>query len=125
VRYATFVLDPPREALNRAIKARLETMIAEGAIAEVQSLLDLKLDPSLPAMKAVGVKELAAYVRGNCTLEAATAATAGATRRFAKRQRTWLRHRIAADIVASEQYSERIEVRIFRFIRQFLLTRGS
>jgi tRNA dimethylallyltransferase len=125
VRFATLVLDPPREALNHAIEARLEAMIAEGAISEVRNLLDLDLDPSLPAMKAVGVKELAAYVRGNCSLEAAAAAAAGATRRFAKRQRTWLRHRVAADIVVSEQYSERIRVKIFTFIRQFLLTAGS
>ena len=125
VRFATLVLDPPREALNRAIDGRLEAMLAEGAIAEVHSLLDLSLDPSLPAMKAVGVKELAAYARGRCVLESAAAAAKGATRRFAKRQRTWIRHRISADIVASEQYSERIGVRIFRFIRQFLLTGGS
>jgi tRNA dimethylallyltransferase len=122
VRFATLVLDPPREALNRAIDARLDAMIAEGAIAEVQGLLDLGLDPALPAMKAVGVKELAAYVRGRCVLESAAAAAKGATRRFAKRQQTWLRHRIAADMVVSEQYSERIGVKIFTFIRQFLLT---
>ena len=125
VRFATLVLDPPREALNRAIAARLQAMVAEGAIAEVRNLLDLGLDPSLPVMKAVGVKEFAACVRGECTLEAATAAAAGATRRYAKRQQTWIRRRIVADMVASEQYSERIGVRIFRFIRQFLLTAGS
>jgi tRNA dimethylallyltransferase len=124
-RFATIVLNPPREALNRAIDARLEAMIAEGAIAEVRNLLDLDLDPSLPAMKAVGVKELAACVRGQCDLEAAAAAAMGATRRFAKRQRTWLRHHIVGDIVVSEQYSERIGVEIFTFIRQFLLTPGS
>jgi tRNA dimethylallyltransferase len=125
MRFATLVLDPPREALNRAIDVRLEAMIAGGAIAEVRNLLDLGLDPSLPAMKAVGVKELSAYVRGNCALEHAAAAAMGATRRFAKRQRTWIRHRIAADMVVSEQYSERIGLRIFTFIRQFLLTAGS
>ncbi len=124
-RFATLVLDPPRETLNRAIDDRLDAMIAAGAVAEVGALLARRLDPSRPAMKAVGVNELAAYVRGQCSLEQATAAAKAATRRFAKRQRTWLRTQIAADFVVSAQYSERIEQKIFTFIRQFLLTTGS
>jgi tRNA dimethylallyltransferase len=124
-RFATLVLDPPREGLVRAIEARLKQMIAADALAEVRDLLDLGLDPALPAMKAVGVKELAAYVAGNCGMAAATAAAIIATRRFAKRQRTWIRHQIAADFVANEQYSERIRPKIFTFIRQFLLTAAS
>ena len=124
-RFATLVLDPPRDDLIRVIDARLEQMLAAEAIAEVRNLLDLGLDPSLPAMKAVGVKELAAYVRGNCGMEQAAAAAMVATRRFAKRQRTWIRHQIAADFTVTEQYSERFRPKIFTFIRQFLLTAAS
>lgn len=124
-RFGTLVLDPPRDALIDTIDDRLEQMIAADAIAEVRDLLDLGLDPSLPAMKAVGVKELAAYVRGSCGIERAAAAAMVASRRFAKRQRTWIRHQIAADFVVSEQYSERIRPKIFTFIRQFLLTAAS
>jgi tRNA dimethylallyltransferase len=124
-RFATLVLDPPREALIRVIDARLERMLAAEALAEVRDLLDLGLDPSLPAMKAVGVKELAAYVRGSCSMEHAAAAARVATRRFAKRQRTWIRHQVTAHLTVSEQYSERIRPKIFTFIRQFLLTAAS
>lgn len=121
-RYVILVLDPQREALNDAIGTRLDAMIAAGAMAEVQALLDLDLDPMLPAMKAVGVRELAPFVRGACSLEQARVAARVATCRFAKRQRTWLRHQIVPHLGVSEQYSESIRSRIFTFIRQFLLT---
>ena len=124
-RVATVVLDPPRDILIRAIDARLEQMIAADARAEVRDLLALGLDPALPAMKAVGVKELAACIRGSCDIERAAAAAMVASRRFAKRQRTWIRHQIAADLTVREQYSERIWPKIFTFIRQFLLTPAS
>jgi len=84
-------LEPPRELLYARCDDRLEAMVAEGATLEVAALVQRGLDPELPAMKAVGVREFAAYVRGETTLEEALEAAQRETRRYAKRQLTWMR----------------------------------
>jgi tRNA dimethylallyltransferase len=88
-------LEPPREALYARCDARLETMVREGAVDEVAALLARRLDPDLPAMKAVGVREFAAFVRGEASLADALARAQMETRRYAKRQSTWLRGQMA------------------------------
>jgi tRNA dimethylallyltransferase len=88
------LLMPPRAALYAACDRRFARMMEAGALDEVRGLLALKLDPSLPAMKAIGVVELGAYLAGKIDLEAAIAAGQQATRRYAKRQYTWFRHRL-------------------------------
>jgi tRNA dimethylallyltransferase len=85
------VVAPEREELYAAIDARFDAMIAAGAVDEVRRLLALGLDPGLPVMRAHGVRELAAYLRGECGLDAAIAKAKTETRRYAKRQMTWLR----------------------------------
>lgn len=84
-------LEPPREALYARCDARLEAMIGAGALDEVRALVARDLDPALPAMKAVGVRELAAHLRGETDLPTALAAAQQETRRYAKRQMTWMR----------------------------------
>jgi len=88
-------LEPPREALYARCDARLHAMVDDGALEEVRALMARELDPALPAMKAVGVRELAAHLAGEATLEAAVAAAQQETRRYAKRQLTWLRGQMA------------------------------
>jgi tRNA dimethylallyltransferase len=85
------VIAPEREAVYAATDARFAAMIEAGALEEVGALLALGLDPSLPAMRAQGVRELAAYLSGASSLEAAITKTQTETRRYAKRQMTWLR----------------------------------
>ncbi len=85
------VIAPEREALYAAIDARFDRMIEQGAIEEVRALLALGLDPALPAMRAHGVRELAAYLSGDSSLEAAVQKSKTKSRRYAKRQMTWLR----------------------------------
>jgi tRNA dimethylallyltransferase len=116
----TLLLLPPRERLYPALDARFAAMLAAGALAEVRQVM--ALPPALPLMKAVGVRPLAAHLRGEVTLEAACAAAKQETRRYAKRQSTWFRHRLAADRVITEQLSESLEADLFAFIRRFLLT---
>lgn len=87
-------LEPPRELLYDRCDARLAAMIAEGALDEVAALAARGLSPALPAMKAVGVRELAAHLRGETDLAAALDAAQTETRRYAKRQLTWLRNQI-------------------------------
>lgn len=85
-------LTPPREALYARIDARLQAMIDAGALDEVRTLLARGLDPALPAMKSVGVRELAGFLSGETGLEAAVDAAQRQTRRYAKRQLTWIRN---------------------------------
>jgi tRNA dimethylallyltransferase len=120
LRFATISLLPPRPALYRALDARFDAMLAAGAIEEVRALLALGLDANLPAMKALGVREIAGYLRGERGLQDAAALTKQATRRFAKRQFTWFRHQLPADFVLNEQYSERNRAGIVTSIRSVL-----
>jgi tRNA dimethylallyltransferase len=86
------VLAPDRQTLYARCDARLERMIADGALTEVKALMARDLDPGLPAMNAVGVRELASHLSGERSLAAATALAQRETRRYAKRQMTWLRN---------------------------------
>lgn len=86
------VVEPPRDILYAACDARVARMVEAGALDEVRALVARGLDPKLPAMKAVGVRELAAHLAGETSLEAAVEATRQATRNYAKRQLTWFRN---------------------------------
>ena len=93
-RVVALVLDPPRPALYAACDARVPRMVAEGALEEVAPLSGLDLDPALPAMRALGVPEFSAHLRGELPLDDAVEAVQQATRRYAKRQTTWFRHQM-------------------------------
>lgn len=86
------VVEPERKALYAACDARVARMVEAGALDEVRALVARGLGPNLPAMKAVGVREFAAHLRGETSLEAAVEATRQATRNYAKRQLTWFRN---------------------------------
>jgi tRNA dimethylallyltransferase len=87
------LVDPGRAALAARAAARIDAMWAAGAADEAAALLARGLDPGLPVMKAVGVRPLAAHLRGRLDREAASAAWLTETLQLAKRQRTWFRHR--------------------------------
>ena len=89
------VIAPEREPLYAGIDARFDRMIEAGALDEVEVLLALRLDDALPAMRAHGVRELRAYLAGTSSLEEATAKSKTETRRYAKRQMTWVRRYMA------------------------------
>ncbi|WP_430420209.1 tRNA (adenosine(37)-N6)-dimethylallyltransferase MiaA [Phenylobacterium sp.] len=93
--WSAVAIDPPRDGLYARCDARLAAMIAHGALDEVRDLMARNLAPDLPAMKAVGVRELAAHLRGEASLETALAAAQQETRRYAKRQTTWMRGQMA------------------------------
>jgi tRNA dimethylallyltransferase len=86
------ILLPPRDWLYRRCGERFEQMFDEGAVDEVKALLALGLDPALPAMRAIGVREIGAYLSGELTQEQAIAGSQQATRNYAKRQYTWFAH---------------------------------
>ena len=88
---------PPRDALRAAAEARFDGMLAAGALAEVSALLALGLDPALPAMRAHGVTELGAHLRGEVDLASARQRAISATQQYLKRQATWFGNRALVD----------------------------
>ena len=115
VELTAIVLTPEREALSARCDLRFERMVERGAIAEVETLLARGLNPELPVMRAIGVREIARWLSGECTKEQAIAAGQLATRQYAKRQFTWFRnqppdgwHRTSPETYDVERYFERI-----------------
>lgn len=123
-------LDPERELLRQAITRRFGLMIRQGAMEEVRELLRLGLDPALPAMRAHGVPELSAVLRGGIDLKTAEGQAVLATGRYTKRQATWFRHHPLATTERSiifenrfdesEQYMKRKISEIVSFIYNWL-----
>lgn len=121
-------LDPPRDDLRAAIATRFDTMIDKGALVEVENLLSLDLDPTLPVMRALGVPELVAHLRGEIGLAEAAARASLASGQYIKRQSTWFRrrklaepsrlHTIHARIAGLEQFSESQAADLIAFIHQ-------
>ncbi|HSZ74799.1 MAG TPA: tRNA (adenosine(37)-N6)-dimethylallyltransferase MiaA, partial [Rhizomicrobium sp.] len=93
MRLARFVLDPPRALLHERIAVRFARMMEQGAPDEAQSIRGL--NPSLPAAKILGLRELGALADGEITEEQAVDRAVIATRQYAKRQLTWFRNRMA------------------------------
>ncbi|MGE3866888.1 MAG: tRNA (adenosine(37)-N6)-dimethylallyltransferase MiaA [Hyphomonadaceae bacterium] len=83
-------LTPDREALYAAINTRFDKMLEQGALEEVRAFAVRNLDPTLPATKAHGAPALSAYLRGEISLAAAAEIGQRDTRRYAKRQFTWI-----------------------------------
>ncbi len=90
-------LRKPRDVLRRDIARRFHRMLDAGWLEEVRRLQTMRLPDSHPAMRAVGYRQLLAYLRGTCTWEQAVDAGITATRRYAKRQDTWFRHQLRCD----------------------------
>lgn len=124
---AVILLLPPRDELYAICDARVLHMLEAGAAAELRALLGRRLSPRLSAMKAVGVRELGAWLRQEASKEEAVAAMQQATRHYVKRQFTWFRRRLPETgqirkLVLNAQFSESLLPEIFSFIRGFLLT---
>ncbi len=91
--YITALDFADRGMLYERIDRRARAMFDAGLVDEVRRLLDAGVGPETTAMQAIGYKEVAAYLAGRCTLEEAVDAVCRASRRYAKRQLTWLRSR--------------------------------
>jgi tRNA dimethylallyltransferase len=83
------LLLPPREWLYARCDGRFEEMLSPEGLAEVRSLSARNLDSALPVMRAIGLREIAAFLAGALSREAALEAGRTATRQYAKRQYTW------------------------------------
>jgi len=91
------VIEPDRAELVERIEARFDRMLDKGALDEVRRLVALGLDPDLPAMKAIGVRELQAAMAGRSSFPEAIERAKIATRQYAKRQATWFRHQLGPE----------------------------
>ncbi|MBN2415839.1 tRNA (adenosine(37)-N6)-dimethylallyltransferase MiaA [bacterium] len=117
-----FGLDWPRDLLYRRIEERAESMMDAGLVREVETLLDMGFHPALNSMNSVGYKEIISYLRGEVSRAGALDLIKRNTRRYAKRQLTWLRSVGAvtwlpcAPESGSEQHVSRI-VREYRAAR--------
>jgi len=86
------LLPEPREQLHQRIELRFHEMLARGLLAEVAALYRRPdLHAGLPAIRAVGYRQLWTHLDGDCSLEDAASRAIAATRQLAKRQFTWLR----------------------------------
>lgn len=102
--FAVVKIVPEIDVIEQRCRARLDKMAANGALDEIAGLLKRGIDETLPAMKALGVPELAQAVKGEMLLSDALESAKLHTRQYAKRQRTWLRNKLNADVVFDEVY---------------------
>ncbi|HWD13044.1 tRNA (adenosine(37)-N6)-dimethylallyltransferase MiaA [Pseudochrobactrum sp. sp1633] len=86
------VLMPDRAWLRQRIAQRFDLMMQGNAVAEVEALLALQPDAALPVMKAIGVREIESWLKGEISREQAVELAVIATRQYAKRQMTWFRN---------------------------------
>ena len=93
-RCAAVFLAADREALRARIDTRFESMMAQGALDEVRALGARRLDPALPVMRAHGVPPLLRHLAGEHDLATAIAEAKADTRRYVKRQATFVRHQL-------------------------------
>jgi len=121
-RFTTLAVVPERQQLYAHLDRRFDRMLASGAIAEVRELLSLKFDVRLPAMKALGVRELAAYIKGQTDIGTASSKAKQMTRRYAKRQITWIRHQLSGHRVISDNHAQDFCEKAISIVRASLLT---
>lgn len=117
-----FVVCWERAVLYERIDRRFKEMVADEVpgtgLDEVRALLELGFDTSLPIMRALGVPELAGFLKGNVDLDCAVALAQQQTRRYAKRQLTWLRRNMISWNQLDAQYMERLIPKIFSQIHE-------
>lgn len=101
---------PERSVLYSAINQRFAVMMTDGAMEEARALMLRGLDPDLPAMKAIGAPSLVAHLRGEMKLEAAVEQACRDSRRYAKRQFTWINGQMKAwPRLAAADLQQRLE----------------
>lgn len=100
--YFKIFLSPPRPKLYAQINSRFETMINKGALEEVQALISQYGQGASTLFKAIGLRELNAYLLGEWTLPEAISKAQQHSRNYAKRQSTWFRHQFLANLTLED-----------------------
>jgi len=107
---------PSRADTYARIDRRFAQMMEEGAVEEVEALAERGLDPSLPVMKAIGVREILAMQAGEISRGRAIELASRDSRHYAKRQMTWIRNNYRAQISIDEKFSTRFVKEIFSIL---------
>ncbi len=101
-------LTPERNRLHARCDARFDAMLEAGALDEVRAVIAMDPPPGAPGLKALGAAQLMAHLRGEMTLAAAAERAKTETRRYAKRQLTWIRNQMGAWRHLAEPSSEAV-----------------
>lgn len=101
---------PPQEELDERCFCRFDKMMEAGALEEAESIYAKKYNDKLPAMRALGVPELLAYLKGQCSKREAVEKAKLHSRQYAKRQRTWFANKLAARIILDHCYDGDVSV---------------
>ena len=100
--FKTIVLLPEREKLYSQCNYRFEKMMSSGALRQVVELIQKNPQMDGGVFQALGVSDLISFIQGNQTLESAIKHAQQLTRNYAKRQMTWFRHQLKADLLLKE-----------------------
>ncbi|TQL17516.1 tRNA dimethylallyltransferase [Zymomonas mobilis] len=92
IKLQSFIIIPPSDILRSRCDKRFDQMLEQGAEKEVIRLVGRQLSAELPIMRAIGVREIVSYIRGEIDRLTMIEKAKAATRQYAKRQRTWFRH---------------------------------
>jgi tRNA dimethylallyltransferase len=111
-------LNLPRKDLYQRIDARIDQMIEDGLLDEVQSLIGEGYDPDLPAMSAIGYKQMAMVIEGEYTMEEAVVMMRRLTRQFVRRQANWFKPDDSN--IHWFDVQQDMEEDVFRFVRSWL-----
>ena len=106
-KFIAIKVNPPKEELDALCRVRFDKMLQQGALAEVVKLAEKNLPDTLPVMKALGVPELMAFLRQECSLEEAVELAKLHTRQYCKRQRTWFINRFPQDFLLNACYRDK------------------
>lgn len=120
--FFTILVEPQRDILYSRCDQRFDQMMDYGALEEARTLLYENLPADAPVMKVLGVPELRSHLIDDVPLAEAIAKAKQSTRNFAKRQGTWFKGQLRADLTIPTQYSESLRIEIFTIVRRFLLT---
>lgn len=93
------VLDLPRDVMDRRVDERVTGMVERGLVEEVRRLIAAGYGEDAPGLTGTGYREIAAHLRGEATLEEALEEIRRNTRKYARRQLTWLRHQLPESAV--------------------------
>ena len=121
--FAYFVLNDDRDKLYRRIEERVDTMMAQGLVDEVQRLADMSCYRDMVSMQGLGYKEILDYLEGHITLDEAVYRIKRDTRHFAKRQLTWFRRERDIIMINKSEYSYDND-RIIDYILKVLQNKG-
>jgi tRNA dimethylallyltransferase len=109
-----------RKELYQRIEARVDHMLAAGLLREVQSVLDKGYAPTLKSLQSIGYKQMAAFIEGRASWDAAVQQIKKETKWLAKRQFTWFRHDPEIDWVVLPEEMQTIPARIKNFNQRLM-----